>query len=158
MKLVVSEKPSVAQSIAKVLGAGKRCDGYLEGNGYFVSWCVGHLIELAQPEAYGENYAKWRYEDLPILPDKWKYQVSASTKKQFQVLKELMNRSDVETIVEATDAGREGELIFRLVYHQCKCKKPIERLWISSMEDAAIRDGFAHLKAGSEPYWKIENS
>lgn len=149
-KLVVCEKPSVAQSIGKVLGASKRCDGYLEGGGYLVSWCVGHLVELAQPEAYGETYAKWRLEDLPILPEKWRYQVSPSTKKQFQVLKGLMGREDVDSIVEATDAGREGELIFRLVYHQCKCKKPFERLWISSMEDAAIREGFASLRPGTE--------
>ena len=149
-KLVVCEKPSVAQSIGKVLGASKRCDGYLEGGGYLVSWCVGHLVELAQPEAYGETYAKWRLEDLPILPEKWRYQVSPSTKKQFQVLKELMGREDVTSIVEATDAGREGELIFRLVYHQCKCRKPFERLWISSMEDAAIREGFDSLRPGTE--------
>ncbi len=149
-KLVICEKPSVAQSIGKVLGASKRCDGYLEGGGYLVSWCVGHLVELAQPEAYGETYAKWRLEDLPILPEKWRYQVSPSTKKQFQILKELMSREDVASIVEATDAGREGELIFRLVYHQCKCKKPFERLWISSMEDAAIREGFASLRPGTE--------
>ena len=149
-KLVICEKPSVAQSIGKVLGASKRCDGYLEGGGYLVSWCVGHLVELAQPEAYGETYAKWRLEDLPILPEKWRYQVSASTKKQFQILKELMKREDVTSIVEATDAGREGELIFRLVYHQAGCKKPFERLWISSMEDAAIREGFASLRPGTE--------
>jgi DNA topoisomerase-3 len=149
-KLVICEKPSVAQSIGKVLGASKRCDGYLEGGGYLVSWCVGHLVELAQPEAYGETYAKWRLEDLPILPEKWRYQVSPATKKQFQILKELMGREDVASIVEATDAGREGELIFRLVYHQCKCKKPFERLWISSMEDAAIREGFARLRPGTE--------
>ena len=149
-KLVICEKPSVAQSVGKVLGATKRCDGYLEGAGFIVSWCVGHLVELAQPEAYGETYAKWRLEDLPILPEKWRYQVSPSTKKQFQVLKGLMGREDVDSIVEATDAGREGELIFRLVYHQCKCKKPFERLWISSMEDAAIREGFARLRPGTE--------
>ena len=149
-KLVICEKPSVAQSVGKVLGATKRCDGYLEGAGFIVSWCVGHLVELAQPEAYGETYAKWRLEDLPILPEKWRYQVSPSTKKQFQVLKELMGREDVTSIVEATDAGREGELIFRLVYHQCKCRKPFERLWISSMEDAAIREGFASLRPGTE--------
>lgn len=149
-KLVICEKPSVAQSVGKVLGASKRCDGYLEGAGFIVSWCVGHLVELAQPDAYGENYAKWRLEDLPILPKKWKYQVSASTKKQFQILKKLMSREDVSSIVEATDAGREGELIFRLVYHQCGCKKPFERLWISSLEDAAIREGFASLRPGTE--------
>lgn len=149
-KLVVCEKPSVAQSISNVLGAAKRGDGYLEGGGYIVSWCVGHLVELAQPESYGERYAKWRKEDLPILPHSWKYQVTAATKKQFSILKGLMGRPDVESLVCATDAGREGELIFRLVYHQCGCEKPFERLWISSMEDAAIRDGFAHLKPGNE--------
>lgn len=149
-KLVICEKPSVAQSVGKVLGASKRCDGYLEGGGYVVSWCVGHLVELAQPEAYNEAYAKWRLEDLPILPEEWRYQVSASTKKQFQILKELMNREDVTSVVAATDAGREGELIFRLVYHQAGCRKPFERLWISSMEDAAIREGFDNLKPGTE--------
>ena len=146
LKLVVCEKPSVAQSISKVLGATKRGDGFLEGGGYIVSWCVGHLVELAQPESYEERYAKWRKEDLPILPHSWKYQVTAATKKQFSVLKKLMLRPDVESLVCATDAGREGELIFRLVYHQCGCKKPFERLWISSMEDTAIREGFANLK------------
>ena len=150
LKLVVCEKPSVAQSISKVLGATKRGDGFLEGGGYIVSWCVGHLVELAQPESYEERYAKWRKEDLPILPHSWKYQVTAATKKQFSVLKKLMSRSDVESLVCATDAGREGELIFRRVYHQCECKKPFERLWISSMEDTAIREGFANLKPGIE--------
>lgn len=150
MKLVLAEKPSVAQSLSKVLGADQRVDGYLEGNGYIVSWCVGHLVELAQPEAYDAKYAKWVYDDLPILPDDWKYEVSAGTKKQFGILKQLMARKDVESLVCATDAGREGELIFRLVYHQCHCKKPFERLWISSMEDSAIREGFAHLRAGTE--------
>ncbi|MCD7920573.1 MAG: DNA topoisomerase 3 [Clostridiales bacterium] len=149
-KLVICEKPSVGQSIAKVLGATKRCDGYLEGGGYVVSWCVGHLVELAQPEAYDEKYAKWRKEDLPILPDRWQYRVSGSTKKQFSILKDLMFRDDVSSTVNACDAGREGELIFRLVYHQCKCSKPIERLWISSMEDSAIREGFAGLRPGTE--------
>ena len=149
-KLVICEKPSVAQSIAKVLGANKRGSGYLEGNGYIVSWCIGHLVELAKPESYDERYAKWRKEDLPILPDNWKYEISAGTKKQFLVLKQLMERPDVESLVCATDAGREGELIFRLVYHQCKCRKPFERLWISSMEDEAIRQGFASLKPGKE--------
>lgn len=150
MKLVIAEKPSVAQSIAKVIGATDKQDGYLEGNGYIVSWCVGHLVELAEPEAYDEKYAKWNYSDLPILPSQWEYQVSESTKKQFKILKDLMKRNDVESLVEATDAGREGELIFRLVYHQAGCKKPFERLWISSMEDAAILDGFANLKCGRE--------
>ena len=140
MKLVLAEKPSVAQSIAKVLGANKRSDGYLEGNGYLVSWCVGHLVELAQPEAYDEKYGKWVYNDLPIFPADWKYKVSSATKKQFAILKKLMARDDVASLVCATDAGREGELIFRLVYHQCRCKKPVERLWISSMEDSAIQE------------------
>lgn len=146
MKLVIAEKPSVAQSLAKVIGANQKKDGYLEGNGYIVSWCVGHLIELANPEHYDEKYKKWRKEDLPIFPAPFSYQVTASTKKQYQVLKDLMKRSDVDSLVEATDAGREGELIFRLVYKQAGCKKPFERLWISSMEDKAIRDGFANLK------------
>ena len=150
MKLVLAEKPSVAQSLAKVLGANKRCDGYLEGNGYIVSWCVGHLVELSPPEAYDETYAKWRLSDLPILPATWKYQVSSSTKKQFGILKKLMKRDDVESLVCATDAGREGELIFRLVYHQAGCRKPFERLWISSMEDQAIKDGFAHLEPSTK--------
>ena len=152
MKLVLAEKPSVAQSIAKVLGATKRGNGYLEGNGYIVSWCIGHLVELAQPESYDERYSKWRKEDLPILPDNWKYQISAETKKQFLILKQLMERPDVESLVCATDAGREGELIFRLVYHQCKCKKSFERLWISSMEDTAIKSGFANLKPAAEDF------
>ena len=149
-KLVIAEKPSVAQSIAKVIGATQRKDGYMEGNEYLVSWCVGHLIELAQPQTYDEKYEKWRYEDLPILPTDWKYQITAATKKQYGILKELMNRSDVESIVEATDAGREGEHIFRLVYNMCKCSKDFERLWISSMEDSAIVEGFQNLKKGSE--------
>lgn len=149
-KLVIAEKPSVAQAIAKVIGADKKEDGYLEGNGYIVSWCVGHLIELAPPEAYDEKYEKWRYSDLPILPSEWNYQIAEATRKQFGILKKLMEREDVTGLVEATDAGREGELIFRLVYHQAKCKKPFERLWISSMEDQAISDGFSHLKNGRE--------
>ena len=150
MKLVLAEKPSVAMSLSKVIGADQRGDGYMEGNGYLVSWCVGHLVELSQPEAYDEKYAKWKYDDLPILPEHWQYQVSASTKKQFGILKKLMQRKDVESLICATDAGREGELIFRLVYHQCVCKKPVERLWISSMEDSAIREGFQKLRPGTE--------
>lgn len=118
-RLALAEKPSVAQAIAKVLGASKRCDGYLEGNGWLVSWCVGHLVELAEPESYDEKYRKWRYEDLPIFPEKWKYEVSPGTRKQFAVVKELMNRSDVTSWVLCTDSGREGELIGRLVYHMC---------------------------------------
>lgn len=150
MKLVIAEKPSVAQSLAKVIGATDKKDGYLEGNGYIVSWCVGHLIELAGPEHYDERYSKWRKEDLPIFPAPFSYQVTGSTKKQYQVLKELMKRSDVDGLIEATDAGREGELIFRLVYHQAGCKKPFERLWISSMEDKAIREGFENLRPGAD--------
>ena len=149
MKLVIAEKPSVAHSLARVIGANKRQDGYLEGSGYLVSWCVGHLVELSAPERYDERFAKWRLEDLPILPERWLYEVSAATKKQFQILKSLMERPDVESLVCATDAGREGELIFRLVYNQARCKKPFERLWISSMEDAAIREGFQKLKPGT---------
>ena len=136
MKLVIAEKPSVAQSLARVIGANKRQEGYLEGNGYLVSWCVGHLVELSAPERYDERFAKWRLEDLPILPERFLYEVSAGTSKQYQILKGLMERPDVASLVCATDAGREGELIFRLVYNQCRCKKPFERLWISSMEDA----------------------
>ena len=147
-KLVIAEKPSVALSIAKVIGADKREDGYLEGNGYIVSWCVGHLVELASPESYDEKYEKWRYDDLPILPSQWNYQIVAATRKQFSILKKLMEREDVTGLVEATDAGREGELIFRLVYNQAKCKKLFERLWISSMEDQAISDGFSNLRNG----------
>ena len=148
LNLVIAEKPSVAQSIAKVLGCTGRQDGYLEGNGYLVSWCVGHLIELAEPEGYDSKYEKWKKEDLPIIPLEFKYQVSASTKKQFQTLRELMNRSDVTAVTNACDAGREGELIFRLVYDKAGCKKPMKRLWISSMEDEAIREGFKNLEDG----------
>lgn len=150
MKLVVAEKPSVAQSLAAVLGAKVKKDGYLEGGGWLVSWCVGHLVELAQPEAYGEQYAKWRYADLPILPAHWKYDVAKDKKKQLGVLRHLMEDKRVDAVVCATDAGREGELIFRLVYQQVGCSKPILRLWISSMEDAAIRDGFEHLRPGAD--------
>jgi len=135
---------------AKVLGAHGRQDGYLEGSGYLISWCVGHLVELAPPSAYGERYVKWNIADLPILPEKWQYLVSASTKKQFFVLKKLLHRADVETVVNSCDAGREGELIFRLVYQQAGCKKPSSRLWLSSMEENAIREGFAHLKPSTE--------
>ena len=150
MKLVIAEKPSVAMSLAAVLGANEKKDGYMEGGGYLVSWCVGHLLELAQPEAYGEQYARWRYGDLPILPEEWKYEVPKDKKKQLDLLCRLMKDKRVESVVCATDAGREGELIFRLVYEHAGCKKPMERLWISSMEDAAIRDGFEHLRPGSD--------
>jgi len=146
----VTEKPSVAMSYAKVLGVQGRQDGYLEGSGYIVSWCIGHLVELAPPSTYDEKYVKWNVADLPILPQRWQYLVSASTKKQFGILKKLMHRADVESIICATDAGREGELIFRLVYEQAGCKKPVSRLWLSSMEDNAIREGFANLKPSTE--------
>lgn len=150
MELVITEKPSVAQSIAMVIGAKERCDGYLKGNGYIVSWCVGHLVELATPEAYDEALKRWTYNTLPIMPTDWKYVIKKDTKAQFKVLKDLMKNGDITAIVCATDAGREGELIFRLVYEQARCSKPIKRLWISSMEESAIRDGFDHLRPGSD--------
>ena len=150
MQLVIAEKPSVAQSIAKILGSTSRKDGYTEGNDNIVSWCVGHLVELAPADSYDEKYAKWRYGDLPILPVQWQYQVSASTKKQFAVLKKLLSDSRVDTVICATDAGREGELIFRLVYEKANCKKPVKRLWISSLEDTAIQKGLENLKDGKE--------
>ena len=137
-------------SYAKVLGATRRQDGYLEGNGYLVSWCVGHLVELAPPNVYDAKYVKWSIADLPILPEKWQYLVSASTKKQFGILQKLMHRPDVDSIVNSCDSGREGELIFRLVYQQAGCKKPFSRLWLSSMEENAIREGFARLKPSTE--------
>lgn len=150
MQLVIAEKPSVAQSIAAVLGATEKRDGYLQGSGYLVSWCIGHLVGLAAANAYDERYSKWRQEDLPILPSQWQYTVAADKKKQFNTLRELMNRGDVERLVCATDAGREGELIFRFVYDVAGCKKPFSRLWISSMEESAIREGFQNLKDGRE--------
>lgn len=150
MKLVIAEKPSVALSIAKVLGANDKKDGYVEGNGYKVSWCVGHLIQMANPDAYDSRYAKWNMKDLPIFPKEYKYEVTKATKKQFSILKKLMNESSVDTIINACDAGREGEAIFRLVYTEASCKKKVERLWISSMEDSAIKEGFSHLRDGSE--------
>lgn len=150
MKLVIAEKPSVAISIAKVIGANKKKDGYYEGNGYRVSWCVGHLIQMANPDAYDEKYAKWNMADLPIIPKDYKYEVAKSTKKQFNILKKLMNDKEVDTVINACDSGREGESIFRLVYNQVNCKKKMKRLWISSMEDSAIRDGFDHLKDGKD--------
>ena len=149
-QLVVSEKPSVGAAYAKVLGATNRQDGYWEGNGYLVSWCIGHLVELAPPNVYDAKYVKWSIADLPILPQKWQYLVSASTKKQFGILQKLMHRPDVDSIVNSCDAGREGELIFRLVYQQAGCKKPFSRLWLSSMEENVIREGFAHLKPSTE--------
>lgn len=150
MQFVVTEKNSVARSIAAVLGASQKKKGYLEGNGYWVSWCVGHLVELAAPSEYGEKYAKWRTEDLPILPVNWQFSVIESTKAQFSIFRTLMNDSRVTSIVCATDAGREGELIFRLVYSLCGCTKPVERLWISSLEDATIAEGFRNLRPASE--------
>ena len=149
MKLVIAEKPSVAISIAKVIGANKKKDGYYEGNGYRVSWCVGHLIQMANPDAYDEKYAKWNMADLPIIPSDYKYEVAKSTKKQFNILKKLMNDKEIDTVINACDAGREGESIFRLVYNQVNCKKKMKRLWISSMEDSAIKAGFNNLKDGS---------
>ena len=148
--LIITEKPSTAQSIGKALGGVKRREGYLEAGGYLISWCVGHLVEPAPPGSYDERFTRWNRADLPILPKEWQYLVSSSTKKQFDVLCKLMCRAEVESLICATDAGREGELIFRLVYHQCGCVKPFTRLWISSMEDAAIREGFAHLKPSTE--------
>ena len=146
MILVVAEKPSVAQSIAKVLGATSRKDGYLEGNNYIVSWCVGHLVGLADASSYDERYAKWRYDDLPIVPEEWLFEVPKDKAQQFKVLRDLMKDKRVTELVCATDAGREGELIFRLVYNKAGCNKPFKRLWISSLEDAAIREGFNHLR------------
>ena len=147
--LVISEKPSVAISISKVLGATSKKDGYYEGNGYRVSWCVGHLVQMANPESYDEKYMKWNIEDLPIIPKEYKYEVAKATKKQFAILKKLMNDKDVEFVINACDAGREGEAIFRLVYNEAHCKKKMKRLWISSMEDNAIKEGFDNLKDGS---------
>lgn len=149
MRVILAEKPSVAQSIAAVLGADQKKNGYLQGENDLVSWCIGHLIELAPPEIYDARYAKWRREDLPIVPSVWESVVSDGTKKQFAVLKELLNRADVDEVVCATDAGREGELIFRMVYEKTGCAKPVKRLWISSLEESAIREGFRALKPGT---------
>lgn len=146
MILVIAEKPSVAQLIAKVLGSTNRKDGYLEGNGYICSWCVGHLVTLAEPDEYSDVYKKWEISNLPIIPDKFKYKILPATKKQFCVIKKLMNSNEVNSIICATDAGREGELIFRLVYDMAKSSKPFQRLWISSLEDSAIKEGFENLK------------
>ena len=150
MILVIAEKPSVAQTIAAVLGAKEKKDGFLTGSGYLVSWCVGHLVGLSEAAAYGEQYKKWSYDSLPILPQEWKYTVASDKEKQFKTLKELMHRADVSEVVNACDAGREGELIFRFVYEMAGCKKPMRRLWISSMEDSAIKEGFSRLKNGEE--------
>lgn len=150
MQLVIAEKPSVAKSIADVLGALDRQDGYFEGSGYLVSWCVGHLIELAEPESYGEQWKKWTYESLPVNPEHWQYEIKEDTKEQYDVLYGLLHDSRGDEVVCATDAGREGELIFRLVYNMASCNKPMKRLWISSMEESAIREGFENLKPGSD--------
>ena len=148
--MVIAEKPSVARSIAGVIGATEKHDGYLQGNGYLVSWCIGHLVSFADAGRYDECYKKWRYEDLPILPETWQYIIPDEKKQQFEILRSLMERPDVTGLVCATDAGREGELIFRFVYQMAGCEKPFKRLWISSMEDNTIRDGFANLKPGTD--------
>ncbi|WP_247937675.1 DNA topoisomerase 3 [Streptococcus intermedius] len=150
MELVIAEKPSVALSIAKVIGAKNKKDGYYEGNGYRVSWCVGHLIQMANPDSYDEKYAKWNIDDLPIIPSEYQYDVAKAIKKQFNTLKKLMNDKEIDTVINACDAGREGEAIFRLVYLQANCKKKMKRLWISSMEDSAIKEGFDNLKDGKD--------
>ena len=150
MILVIAEKPSVGAAIGKVLGASSRKDGYLEGNNYIVSWCVGHLVGLADASSYDERFAKWRYSDLPIVPEEWLFEVPKDKQKQFKVLCDLMRDKRVTELVCATDAGREGELIFRLVYNKAGCTKPFKRLWISSLEDSAIREGFAHLRSSGE--------
>ena len=150
MKLVIAEKPSVAKSLAAVLGAATRKDGYLEGNGWLVSWCLGHLAGLADAATYNPDYAKWRYDDLPILPESWRFTIAKDKREQFDVLRTLLRREDVTEVVNACDAGREGELIFRTVYCLAGCQKPMRRLWISSMEDSAIREGFEHLRPGAD--------
>ena len=150
MKLIITEKPSVAKSIASALGVTSRADGYFEGGGWLISWCIGHLVGLADAAAYDDRYKKWRYEDLPILPAPFRYVVSEEKATQFHILRSLMERPDVTELVNACDAGREGELIFRLVYEAAGCSKPFSRLWISSMEDAAIREGFADLRPGAD--------
>ena len=149
MRLVIAEKPSVAMALASVIGARSRRDGFVEGNGYLVSWCVGHLVGLCDAADYDERYRKWNYDDLPIVPKKWKKKILEGTKKQFGILQTLMNRNDVTEVICGTDAGREGELIFRLAYEQAGCRKPVKRLWISSLEEKAIREGFQNLKDGS---------
>ena len=149
-KLVIAEKKSVAQTISAVLNANERKGGFFVGNGYIVSYCAGHLLELAPPDTYDEKYAKWRYADLPIIPDKWQYVPSKGKEAQLKILKELMNRSDVECVINACDAGREGENIFRHVYNHAQCTKKVYRLWIASLEPAAIRAGFDNLKDGTD--------
>ena len=149
-QLVIAEKPSVARSIAAVIGAAEKQNGYWQGGGYLVSWCIGHLVSFAEAGQYDEKYCKWKYEDLPILPQPWQFIVPDEKKQQFEVLRALLNRPDVDSVTAATDAGREGELIFRFVYQMAGCTKPVKRLWISSMEDAAIREGFANLCPDSD--------
>nr|WP_325223810.1 DNA topoisomerase [uncultured Oscillibacter sp.] len=149
-QLVIAEKPSVAMSIAKVLGATARKEGHMEGAGWLVSWCVGHLAELAEPAVYNPRYGKWRREDLPILPENWRFTVGQDKRGQFDTLRTLLRREDVSEVVNACDAGREGELIFRTAYHLAGCTKPMKRLWISSIEDGAIREGFASLRSGRD--------
>ena len=150
MRLVIAEKPSVAKSLAAVLGAATRKDGYLEGGGWLVSWCLGHLAGLADAATYNPDYAKWRYDDLPILPESWRFTIAKDKRDQFDVLRTLLRREDVTEVVNACDAGREGELIFRTVYCLAGCQKPMKRLWISSMEDSAIREGFQNLRPGAD--------
>ena len=149
-QLVIAEKPSVARSIATVIGATEKQNGYWQGGGYLVSWCIGHLVSFAEAGQYNEKYCKWRYEDLPILPQPWQFIVPDEKKQQFEIVRALLNRPDVDSVTAATDAGREGELIFRFVYQMAGCTKPVKRLWISSMEDAAIREGFANLRPDSD--------
>ena len=150
MRLVIAEKPSVAKSLAAVLGAATRKDGYLEGGGWLVSWCLGHLAGLADAATYNPDYAKWRYDDLPILPESWRFTIAKDKRDQFDVLRTLLRREDVTEVVNACDAGREGELIFRTAYNLNNCRKRVRRLWISSMEDAAILQGFDNLRDGAE--------
>ena len=147
--LIICEKPSVAKTVALALGAAEQKDGYLSGDGLLVSWCIGHLISMADAGSYDERYKKWRYEDLPILPQAWKYAPTPGKEKQLAVLKELLHRSDVSEVVNGCDAGREGELIFRYIYEKAGCKKPFDRLWISSMTDEAIQEGFRAIRSGS---------
>ena len=150
MQLIITEKPSVAKTLAETIGAGSRRNGYFVGNGCLVSWCLGHLVELAMPGEYNPKYARWQKEQLPIIPTEWKYHIAEKTAAQFQTLRELMEREDVEALICATDAGREGELIFRLVYEMAGCQKPFRRLWISSLEEDSIREGFRNLKPSTE--------
>lgn len=149
-KLIITEKPSVGAAYAALLGAKKRMDGYWEGNGYLVSWCLGHLVELAGTESYDERYAKWNRADLPILPDPWQMKVAHAKKKQFETLRTLLHREDVSEVINACGAGREGEAIFRYVYEMAGGRKPVKRMWLYSMEDDAVRDGFQHLRPGTE--------